>query len=100
MCQYRAGLRHHPVWGNTLRGFLSLHSTSLEFQMRWGQWHKAINVNIDYKNIEKITPCSYFLIFPAFEVLLKDGKKYKFVSPHRNAIVEKLKNNCRKDEGR
>jgi hypothetical protein len=99
MHQYRAGLRHHPVWGNTLRGFLSLHRTSLEFQMRWGQWHKVINVNIYYINIEKITLCSYLLIFPAFEVLLKDGKKYRFVSPHRNAIVEKLKNNS-KDEFR
>jgi len=90
MAQYRAGLRHHPVLGNTLRGFINLYSSSLDFQMRKGQWTTPINVNLDFKDVEAVKSCSYFLVFPAFEVRLKDGKKYKFVTPDRNHIVSEI----------
>jgi hypothetical protein len=65
--------------------------------MRWGQWYVAVNVDIDYRSIREIRLCSYLLVFPAFEVHLKDGNKYKFVSPNRDIIVRELNAKVRAD---
>jgi len=90
MTIHRAGLRNHPIRGNTLRGFLYLYSSSLDFKMRRGQWYTSINVNIDFCNIKQVSSCSHLWVFPAFEIRLKDGTLYKFVCPNRNYIVSEI----------
>ena len=90
MIQYRAGLRNHPVKWNTLRGYLTLYSSSMDFQTRWGQWHSQINLNIDFQNVIEVSRCSYLLIFPAFEVHIRDGNIYKFVCPESDQIVNTI----------